>query len=101
MLAAHVLSYARNDHVTPLALLERALAFNPNLPIAFQLGGWVHLYSGNPAAAAEWFNRGQQLSPLDTRNFLYYSGLAYALIMLGRDEEALGWAQKSVAAKPS
>jgi len=101
VLAAHVLSYARHDHLTPLALLERALAFNPNLPIAFQLGGWVHLYAGDPAAAAEWFSRGQQLSPLDSRNFIYYSGLAYALSMLGRDEEALGWAQRSVATKPS
>jgi adenylate cyclase len=101
VLAAHVLSYARHDRVTPLALLERALAINPNLPIAFQLGGWVHLYAGDPAGAAEWFNRGQQLSPLDTRNFIYYSGLAYALIVLGQDKEALGWAQKSVATKPS
>ncbi len=101
VLAAHVLSYARHDHVTPLGLLERALAFNPNLPIAFQLGGWVHLYAGNPADAEAWFSRGQQLSPLDSRNFIYYSGLSFALIMLGRDKEAFDWARKSVATKPS
>lgn len=101
VLAAHVLAYARHDYVTPRALLERALTLNPNLALAFQLGGWVNLYAGDPAGAVDWFNRGKRLSPLDARNFIYYSGLAYALIMLGRDEEALDWANKAVASNPS
>lgn len=98
VLAAHVLAYTEHDYVRPNALIARALALNPNCALAYQLGGWNKIYAGDPAAAIEWFGRGKHLSPVDTKSFIYDSGIAYALIMLGRDEEALHWANKAVAA---
>jgi adenylate cyclase len=97
VLAAHVLAYVDHDYVTPNALIERALILNPNAAIAFQLGGWIKIYAGDPAAAVQWFDRGKRLSPLDTKNFIYYSGIGFALVMLGRDAEAVDWATKAVA----
>jgi hypothetical protein len=46
------------------------------------------------------FLRGTRLNPIDTRRFILDSGLAYACVMLGRANEAVGWAKKSLGAAP-
>ena len=99
--AGHVLAYAAHDYSTGLALIERSLALNPNSPRVFQLGGYTHLYAGDPNQAIELFRQGLRVGPLDARCFILFSGLACALTMLGRDEEALMWANKSVASSAS
>ena len=96
-LAGHVLAYTARDYSTAVALIERSMALNPNSSHVCQLGGYTHLYAGDPDRAIEWFRQGLRVSPLGAGSFILFSGLASALIMLGRDEEALMWANKSVA----
>jgi adenylate cyclase len=98
VLAAHVLAYTKHDYIRADSLITRAIALNANCALAYQLGGWNKIYAGDPAGAVEWFGRGKHLSPIDSKSFIYDSGIAYALIMLGRDEEALRWGNKAVAA---
>jgi len=64
--------------------------------VALQLGGWACIYAGDAARAIDYFSRALRLSPLDNRIFVLYSGLSTALIMVGRFEEAVDWAKKSV-----
>ena len=47
-----------------------------------------------------YFLRGTRLNPIDTKRFILDSGLAYACVMLGRADEAVGWAKKSLGAAP-
>ncbi len=83
-----------------LSLTDQALALNPNSATALQLGGWARLYAGDPDTAMAYFLRGTRLNPIDTKRFILDSGLAYACVMLGRAEEAVGWAKKSLGTAP-
>ncbi len=99
--AGHVLAYTTYDYSTALALIERSMALNPNSSQVCLVGGYTHLYVGDADRAIEWFRRGLRVSPLDARSCIFFSGLACALSLQGRDEEALTWANKSVAANAS
>jgi adenylate cyclase len=95
-LAALALGYFTDDYDLAVSLSEQALALNPSSATALQCGGWVRLYAGEPAPAMSYLMRGARLNPIDTRRFILDSGLAYACVMLGRYEEAVGWALKSL-----
>ena len=87
----------------PLAQFTNAnfgLALNPNSATALQVGGWAHLYAGDPETAVEYFERGMRLNPVDPRRFILDSGMAVASNMLGRAEEALALGRKSVSSAP-
>jgi adenylate cyclase len=99
-LAGFVIGAATEDYGTSMALIERSLAINPNSATALQMGGWAHIFAGDAAGAIDCFGRGLRLSPLDNRAFLIHAGMAFALIMTDRSEEAVGWARKCVAANP-
>jgi len=99
-LAGHAYCFITTDYGTSLALVARALALNPNSPIALQMSGYVRIYAGDHDGAIECFARNLHLSPLDTRNFTSLCGMAWALIMAGRSDEAIGWGRKCVATNP-
>jgi Tetratricopeptide repeat len=44
--------------------------------------------------------RGSRLNPIDTKRFIRDSALAYACAMLGRADEAVAWARKSLGSAP-
>jgi tetratricopeptide (TPR) repeat protein len=83
-----------------LALIERALAINPNSAVALQAGGWVRTCVGDATGALECFARALRISPLDSRIHLFLSGMALGHVMLGQFEEAAGLARKSVDNNP-
>jgi adenylate cyclase len=99
-LAGHSIGYLTDDYDLSVSLTEQALALNPNSATALQLGGWSCLYAGDPGTAMAHFLRGTRLNPIDTKRFILDSGLAYACLMLGRAEEAVVWARKSLASAP-
>ncbi len=99
-LAGHSLGYLTNEYDLSLSLTDQALALNPNSATALQLGGWARLFAGDPETAMVYFLRGTRLNPIDTKRFLLDSGLAYACVMLGRAEESVGWARKSLGSAP-
>ncbi len=99
-LAGQAIGYLTDEYDLSLSLTEQALALNPNSAIALQLGGWARLYAGDPDTAMVYFLRGTRLNPIDTKRFILDSGLAYACVMLGRADEAVGWAKKSLGAAP-
>jgi adenylate cyclase len=99
-LAAHALGHLTNEYDNALTLMDRALALHPNSAMAWQLAGWMRVWVGEPAAAIDRFQRGQRLSPLDMRAFIVHSGMATAHIMLGKYEDAVEWARKSISEGP-
>ena len=99
-IAGHSLGYLTDEYDLSLSLTEQALALNPNSTTALQFAGWARLYAGDPDTAMAYFLRGIKLNPIDTKRFILDSGLAYGCVMLGRYEEAVGWARKSLASAP-
>lgn len=99
-LAGQAIGRLTDEYDLSLSLTDQALRLNPNSATALQLGGWARLYAGDPDTAMVYFLRGTRLNPIDTKRFILDSGLAYACVMLGRAEEAVGWARKSLGSAP-
>jgi TolB-like protein/class 3 adenylate cyclase/Flp pilus assembly protein TadD len=78
------------------ALLDRSLALNPNSSRAWTFGGFVSMFSGSPETAIERFHRATRLSPLDPAAWSYFYGLGLSHLILGNDEHAIEWAEKSL-----
>jgi TolB-like protein/class 3 adenylate cyclase len=83
------------------ALVSRAINLDPNMAAARRWRGWVHLYLGEVDAAIKQFEFALRLSPLNLRNFVVQTGLAYANFFAGRDNEASTWAATAIGQQPN
>jgi TolB-like protein/class 3 adenylate cyclase len=98
--SGHALVHMDGDFDLGVALVDRALALNPNLAVAWQRSGWVRNFAGEPELAVEHLTRAIRLNPLDPLIFLAQTAMAFAHFLLGRDDEALAWASKAVQVRP-
>jgi TolB-like protein/Tfp pilus assembly protein PilF len=87
---------ARRDYELGLAACEAALALNPNMGIAYCGMGDAFTYAGRLADAIPCFEEAIRLSPNDPWRWAFYSYGALALILVGRLEQAVEWAQKAI-----
>jgi adenylate cyclase len=71
-----------------IALIDRALAINPNLASAWYFSGWARVLLGEANLAIEHLRYGMRLSPLDPILYLPQCGLALAYFLLGRYNDA-------------
>jgi TolB-like protein/tetratricopeptide (TPR) repeat protein len=92
--------YVVRDLEMGAGLVDRALVLNSNLAEAWNFGGWVKNFLGEPEAAIERFARAMRLSPLDPRMASMRSGTAYAHFFLGRNDEAASWAAMALQDNP-
>lgn len=75
------------------ALIERALALDPNLAWAWVFSGWVKAWLGEPDVALEHVERAMRLSPHDPQIHSMESAVALTHFFAGRYDDALSWAQ--------
>ncbi len=78
------------------ALIDRALALDPNLAAAWHLSGWVRILLGDPELAIEHMACAMRLNPLDPLIFAMQSGAAAAHFLAGRYDDASAWAEKAL-----
>ena len=83
------------------ALIERALALNPNFAWAWLFSGWVKISLGEPEAGIERVSRALRLSPKDPQAFSMQGAIASAHLAAGRYAEALSWAERAVRDRPN
>ena len=83
-----------------LAHIERALALNPNSLVAWRLVGAVSWMTGQHEKSIQYFERAMQLSPLDPWAFDAYMGISFPYFFLGRYDQAIHWAERSLREKP-
>jgi tetratricopeptide (TPR) repeat protein len=84
-----------------VAIIDRALARNPNLAAAWYASGTVRaLRGGEPDVAIEHLARSMRLSPLDP--FMCWMQLVTALahFLAGRHAEAVAWTEKALWGRP-
>src|SRR6266478_2224802 len=82
------------------ALIDRALGLNSNSAEAWNFGGWVKNFLGEPEAALERFARAMRLNPVDPRMSSMRAGTAFAHFFLGRYDEAASWAAMALQDNP-
>ena len=85
------------DPGTAEAIVDQALAVNPNFPTAWRIRGWISLFLGQHEPAIEQFHYAMRLNPLDPETFLRSTDWGQANFLLRRFEIALSWATKSLA----
>ena len=94
------LNFVAGDTGDGAALLERALALNPNLAMAWYFSGWANVWYGEPELALTQLAHVMRLSPHDPQIAMMQAGTAWAHFFAGRDAEAIAWARTSVRTQP-
>jgi TolB-like protein/class 3 adenylate cyclase len=82
------------------AVLDRALALNPNAAHAWLARGHIHALRNQPEAAIEAVERARRLSPFDPYTFFYAFVIAAAHLAARRFEQAIEWADRSLHDRP-
>ncbi len=99
--SGYALAFVAGDLAAGGALLEEALALNPNLAIAWSNSGFVKLWSGEIETAIECIMRAVRLSPLDPMLHVMESAIAHAHYQADRFEQAASWAEKALRRQPT
>jgi TolB-like protein len=79
-----------------LGALERQMALNPNLALAHQWVGIVHILMGNSHLAVRPMETAIELSPRDPRLSTFIRNLALAYLHMEQDPQGLILAERSV-----
>jgi TolB-like protein/DNA-binding SARP family transcriptional activator len=72
-----------------IATAEAVIIENPGEPWAYKEIGLSTLYLGRPEHALEWFAKAERIGPRDPGRWTWLDGRGHALILLGRDDEAI------------
>ena len=99
-IAGHVKAYLLHDLDSALSLHERATLLNPNLPIAWTLSSWAHVYKGNHEVAVSHALTAESLSPTDPHVFSVEHAAMTARFFLHDLEAADRFAASSLERRP-
>jgi tetratricopeptide (TPR) repeat protein len=72
-----------------IAAAEAVIMENPGEPWAYKEIGLSTMYLGRPEQALDWFAKADRIGPRDPGRWTWLDGRGHALILLGRDEEAI------------
>jgi len=96
----YALAFVVQDLGVGTALIDRALVLNSNFAEAWNFGGWVKNFLGEPETAIERFARAMRLSPLDPWAMGMRGGTAFAHFFLGSYDQAASWAAITLRDNP-
>jgi adenylate cyclase len=99
--AAVISAYTVGDCESGVELADRAVALNPNSFQAWGCRGWVYRVASLPEEAVRSFERAMRMSPVDPLLHQSFTGMAYALIELGRFDEAIVAGKKAQRHNPA
>jgi len=89
------------DAATGAEFVDRAVSLNPNSAIAWSYRGFVCLYAGRSEESLLSFEQASRLSPLDPMEFGIIAMIGGAYVGLGRFDEAVIAARKSIGKHPT
>jgi TolB-like protein/class 3 adenylate cyclase/tetratricopeptide (TPR) repeat protein len=99
--SGHALAFLAEDLDAGRALIDRALALNPNLAAAWVFGGWIRNYLGDTGSAIKHFMNSIRQSPRDPSILGSYHGMGHAHFCSGDYDEASAWEEKALAEAPN
>ncbi len=95
-----ILANTLGEHEEGVALVDLGVASNPNNPLVVGYGALTYLHCGDLERALEFGHRAVVLHPGRAGAFWIITAMAHAYIALDAFEEALVWAEKSLAINP-
>gem|GEM_PF-389813 len=87
--AKSALRRAQGKFDDAIAAAEAAIMENPGEPWAYKEIGLSTLYLGKLEQSLDWFAKAERIGPRDPGRWTWLDGRGHALILLGRDEEAV------------
>ena len=99
-IAGHVKAYLLHDVDAALLFQQRAVLLNPNLPIAWALSAWTHIYCGRHREAVDHATMAESLSPADPHIFFVEHASMMAHLFLKDLRKADALAMSSLERKP-
>jgi TolB-like protein/class 3 adenylate cyclase len=94
--AGYALVFVVHDLDRGAAILDRALALNPNLAGTLVSCGWTKAFLGEPDQAIKHIDDARRLSPLDPMSFRTLGAAAFAHLVAGRYDDASMWAERAL-----
>jgi TolB-like protein/DNA-binding winged helix-turn-helix (wHTH) protein/tetratricopeptide (TPR) repeat protein len=83
-----------------IAVAQAVIMDNPGEPWAYKEIGLSTLYLGRPEQALDWFAKADRIGPRDPGRWTWLDGRGHALLLLGRDEEAINALNSALDANP-
>jgi adenylate cyclase len=93
--AAIISAFMVGDYESEIEMADQAVALNSNSFLAWNNRGWVYRNAGLPEEAVRSFERAIRMNPVDPRLHDPLTGMGYALIELGRFDEAIAAGKKA------
>ena len=91
---------ARRRFEEAIVEAELALTLNPSYVLAYAELSDANSFIGRPDKGLEYAEEAMRLSPRDPIFFVFEFNKAFALSMLGQDEQAIEWFRRASAAAP-
>ncbi|MCP3459326.1 adenylate/guanylate cyclase domain-containing protein [Bradyrhizobium sp. CCGUVB23] len=98
--AALISAFLVRDYEGAIEMADRAVALNPNSLTGWGCRGWVYRSAGLPEEAIRSFERAIRASPVDPLLHRPLTGMGFALVELGRFDEAVVAARKALRQNP-
>ncbi len=92
---------AQGQFEDAIAAAEAVIAENPGEPWAYKEIGLSTMYLGRAKQALGWFAKAERFGPRDPGRWTWLDGRGHALILLGRDEEAIRYLRSALDANPN
>ncbi len=99
-ICGHVQAFLHGDLDAAVALHQRALAMNPNLPLAWVFSGLAHSYRGEHEIAIARIEQAGRLSPYDPHAFFFDNALMIPHLFLGQFETVVEIGRRAIALNP-
>jgi TolB-like protein len=101
VVASLVISQPGDDPTEAIALVDRALALNPNSAEAWAMSGNLHALAGEVETAIKCLDRSVQLCPMNLWVNWQHSAFVWAHFAAGRYEDALVWIERGLHHLPN
>jgi len=95
-----ILSFLVGDREGSIELADRAVALNANSFFTWNSRGWVYKNAGLPEQSIRSFECAVRMSPVDPQLYQALAGMGYALVELGRFDEAIAAGKKAQRLNP-
>lgn len=100
-IAGHVRAFLQSRVEDGMALHERALSINPNLPLAWILGGLAFSFAGRHAEGLARIEEAHRLSPFDPHPFFYEASALVPHLFLSHFERVVELARRAIVLNPT
>jgi TolB-like protein/Tfp pilus assembly protein PilF len=101
VVASLVIGQTDGELTEATALIDRALALNPNSAEAWAMSGMLHAYTGDAATALAHLDRSVRLCPTNLWVNWQQTAFARAHFAAGRYEDALVWLERGLRRFPT